>query len=103
MVIKRSRLLPRMKLEIKLMNRFAMLVTHSRLEERNGEHHASGYAKALSSIAADDKRTQILTAADGFELDGDGKERHGYLIERIDGIPKTTASQGTIEQNVAPI
>ena len=103
MVIKRSRILQRVKLEIKLMNRFAMLVTLSRLEERNGEHDASGYTKALSSITADDEWTQILTAADGFELDGDGKERRGYLIERINGIPETTASQGTIKQNVAPI
>ena len=92
-----------MKLEIKLLNRFAMLVTLSRLKERNGEHDASGYAMALISITADDEWTQILTAADGFELDGDGKERRGYLIERIDGIPKTTASLGTIEQNIAPI
>ena len=103
MVFKRSRILKRVKLEIKVMNRFAMLVTLSRLEERNGEHDASGYAKALNSITADDGWTQILTAADGLELDGDGKERHGYLSERINWIPKTTASQGNIKQNIAPI
>ena len=92
-----------MKLEIKLTNRFAMLVTLSRLQERNGEHDASGYAKALSSIAADDERTQVLTAADGLELDGNGKERHRHLIKRIHWIPEKTASQGTMEQNLAPI
>ena len=85
------------------MNRFAMLVTLSRFEERNGEHDASGHAKALKSIATDDARTQILTAADGLELDRNGKERRCYLIERINSIPKTTASQGTIEQHIAPI
>ena len=103
MVIKRSRILQCVKLEIKLMNRCAMLVTLSRVEEHNGEHEDSSYAKALNSITADDEWTKILTAADGFELDGEGKERHGYLIERIDGIPKTTASQGNIKQNIAPI
>ena len=72
MVIKRSRILDRVKLEIKQMNRFAMLVTLSRFEECNGEHDASGYAKVLDSNIADDEWTQILTAADGFELDGDG-------------------------------
>ena len=80
-----------------------MPVTLSRLEERNGQHDASGYATALNSIAADDERTQVLTAADGLELDGKGKERRRRSIKSINGIPEKTTSQSTIEQNRAPI
>ena len=37
-------------------------------------------------VAADDEETQILTAAKDLELEGDGAERHRYLIKRIDGV-----------------
>ena len=59
--------------------------------------------KALSSVAADDELTQISTAAEDLELDGDGAEWHRYLVKRIDGVLETIASQGTIEQDIAPI
>ena len=60
MVIKRPRIFQYVQHQIKLNDCFAMLVTLLRLEERDGEHVASGYAKALNSITADDEWTQIL-------------------------------------------
>ena len=51
-----------------------MLVTFLRLQERYGEQNASAYSEALSSVAADDKLTKILTAAEDVDLDGGGKE-----------------------------
>ena len=60
-----------------------MLATLSRFETYNREHIASGYLKALSSVAADDELTQILTAAEDVELGGDGAEWHRYLVKRM--------------------
>ena len=71
-----------------------MLVTLLRLEERYGEQNASADAQALSSVAADDELTQILKAADGLELDGDGKARRRHLIKRTDALVDTSAPQG---------
>ena len=68
---------------MKLKDCFAMLVTLLRLEERYGEQNAWAYSKALSSVAADDESTQILTAAENLELDGDGKEWRRYTIAPI--------------------
>ena len=103
MVIKRYRILHHVKLNIEPATCFAMLATLSRFEKHNREHIASGYLKALSSVAADDELTQILTAAEDLELDGDGAEWHRYLVKRINGVLETIASQGTIEQDIAPI
>ena len=55
-----------------------MLITFSRLEDRHGEHNVSAYYKALSSVAADDESTQILTATENLDLDNDGKKRRRY-------------------------
>ena len=71
-----------------------MIVTLSGLEKRYKELKASVAAKALSQVAADDEGTQILKAADGLALDGDGKSRRRHLIKRTDALLDTTASQG---------
>ena len=47
---------------------------------------ASDCTKGAGSVAADDEATQILTAAKDLELDGDGAERHRYLIKRKNGV-----------------
>ena len=85
MVIKQLRIFHHVKLNIKPATCFAMLATLSRFEKHNRKHIASGYLKALNSYAAYDELTQILTAAEDLELDGDGAERHRYLIKRIYG------------------
>ena len=76
------------------IGRSAMPVALSGLEKRYKELNASVAAKALSQVAADDEGTQILKAADGLELGGDGKARRRHLIKRTDALLDTTASQG---------
>ena len=55
-----------------------MLITLPRLEDRHGELNVSAYYKALSSVAADDESTQILTATENLDLDNDGKKGRRY-------------------------
>ena len=57
----------------------------------------------MGSVAADDEATQVLMAAEDLELDGDGAERHRYLTKMINGVLETIASQGIIEQDIAPL
>ena len=71
-----------------------MLVMLSGLEKRYKELNASVDAKALSQVAADDEGIQILKAADGLELDGNGKARRRHFIKRIDSLLDATASRG---------
>ena len=103
MVLKQSKVLHHVKLNIKPATCFAVLATLSRFEKHKQRRISAGYLKALNSVAADDELTEILTAAEDLELDGDGAEWHRYLVRRIDGVLKTIASQGTIEQDIAPI
>ena len=103
MVIKRSRILHHVKLNKEPATCFAVLATLSRFEKHNREHIAFGYLKALSSVAADDELTQILTAAEDLELLGDGAEWHRYLVKRTDGALATMAPQGPTEQDIEPI
>ena len=71
-----------------------MPVTLSGFEKRYKELNASVAAKALSQVAAGDEGTQILKAANGLELDGDGKARRRHFIKRTDALLDTTSSQG---------
>ena len=71
-----------------------MLVALSGLKKRHRELNASVDAQALRSVATEYECTQILKAADGLELDGDGKARRRHIIKRTDALLDTTASQG---------
>ena len=79
---------------MKPIGRPAMPVTLSALEKRYKQLNASVDAKALSQVAADNEGIQILKAADGLELDSNGKARRRHFIKRIDSLLDATASRG---------
>ena len=81
-----------------IFSRAIMPITLSSLEKLYRELSATVAPKALNKVAADNEGTQILKAANGLELDGDGKATRCRLIQKINALLGAMASRGMLNR-----